>query len=168
MTPEPCRGTKRLHLRAALAMPYILCIISAKHHVRYIEPPIYNTAQNHRPLTITLLIRSNNSPKPLHRLHNLLAVLLRHPLLHHLRRALNKLLAVHQTQAQHALDLLDDLRLGPGVERFQRQREERLFLGRGRGFFFLGRGRRGGRCGGGETAHWHVGDIQAGLRTQGG
>lgn len=115
-------------------------------------------------------IHRNNRPKPLHRLHDLLALLLGHRVLQHLGRALDELLAIHQAEAQHALDLLDDLGLGARVERLEREGEERLLLRRGGGFgfFFLdgggaGRGGAGGGGGGGGEAHGHVGDVEAGL-----
>lgn len=66
----------------------------------------------------TKSITSNHRPQPLHRLNNLLALVLRHPFLHRLRRALDKFLAIHQTQPQHLLYFLYDLGLGAGVEGF--------------------------------------------------
>lgn len=119
-----------------------------------------------RPHTsITHSIHRNNRSKPLHRLHNLLALVLRHPILHQLGRALDKLLTIHQTQSQHALDLFYDFRFGARVEGLEREGEEGLFLHRGGGFFFFDGG-GGGWCGargGGGEAHGHVGDVEAGL-----
>lgn len=135
-----------------------LKLLAMKTHPHHSSPPTHPS----------LSIHNNHRPQPLHRLNNLLRLLLRHPLLHLLRRTLDKLLAVHQTQPQHALDLLDDFRFRGRVERLERQGEEGLFLRCGRGFFFFfdgGAGARGGGCwaGCGEAAHGHVGDVEAGL-----
>ena len=145
-----------------------LCIDSFLFFPHHLHPSFHPSPRGPNPSgSSNDLVHSNHPPNPLHHLNDLLRLLLRHPLLHLLRRALHKLLAVHQTQPQHALDLLDDLRLRPRVDRLQRECEQGLFLRGGRGFFLLfdGRGCWGGGSGatGGEVADGHVGDVEAGL-----
>ncbi len=89
------------------------------------------------------LIHNHSSTKLLHRGNNLLSLVLRHGLLHCLRCALNKFLAVHQAQPQQILDLLDDLGLGARFERCELEGEQGLLLdGRGGLVSVFG----GGRC----------------------
>lgn len=57
------------------------------------------TQFRHQPLETHPSLHLDHPTQRLQRLNDLLRLLLRHPLLHHLRRALHKLLAVHQTQA---------------------------------------------------------------------
>jgi hypothetical protein len=109
------------------------------------------------------LLHDDNSTESLEGLDNLLALLLWYTLLHELRCALDKLLAVHQRKTQHALDLLDDLWLGGRLERLQLEVEQSLFL-RGRcglllldGCCCLG----GGRCC--EATDGQIWDVEAGL-----
>lgn len=112
--------------------------------------------------TCPLLLHLHDTTQGLDRLHNLGALLLGHALLHHLGHALDELLAVDQTQAEHALDLLDDLGLGGRVEGGELQGEERLLLRRGSGFFFFDGGSGGGRRGG-WRCEGEVGDLKTGL-----
>lgn len=114
-----------------------------------------------------MLLHNHNCTQCLHGLNNLLRLLLRHALLHQLWRTLHKLLAVHQTQAQQALDLLDHLGLRARVERLKLQVEQCLLLFRRRGIFLLGRGFEltspwycsAWRCY--KAAHRHVGDVES-------
>jgi hypothetical protein len=118
------------------------------------------------PDVIASLFHNHDGAQGLERIHYLLRVLLRHALLHQLRRALDELLAVDETQVEQVLDLLNDLGLGAGLERLELDVEQRLLLLQGRCVFLLldggGRGRL--RCtGGGEGGERRVGDVQAGL-----
>ena len=115
-----------------------------------------------------LSIHCDHAAQALHGVDDLLPVVLRHPLLHDLGRALDKLLTVDQAEPQHAFDLLDDLGLGGCVERGERQGEERFFLRGGRGFFLFS-GRRGtagstSSGAGSKAADRHVGDVEASLQ----
>lgn len=113
------------------------------------------------------LLHNSLRPKTLQSLNNLLRLLLRHRLLHHLRYGLDKLLAVHQRQSKHVLNLLDHLGLGRGIERLQLQVKERLLSGGRCCLFFFG----SWCCGAWSTATWgrgeaadrEVGNVQAGL-----
>jgi hypothetical protein len=107
----------------------------------------------------TNLLHNNHTSKLLHGSHNLLSILLWHTLLHQLRRTLDELLAVHQTQTQETLDLLDNLGLRSGVEGLELDVEEGLFLSGWGGFLYLGDW--GGSWGsGGESTHRHVWDVE--------
>ena len=127
-----------------------------------LHTPIHLPKTNQK--TTHTSLHRHNRPQPLHRLNNLLRLLFRHPILHLLRRTLHKFLAVDQTQPQHALDLLDDFWLGGSLEGFESQGEKSLFLRCWGCFFFFGSGGGCWGCGtGGESAYWHVGDVEAGL-----
>ena len=71
--------------------------IYSMHFIQYTEDPNHPTSLVAYRATLTFpSLSSNNSTKPLHRLHDLSAVILGHAFLHDLGRALDKLLAVHQ------------------------------------------------------------------------
>ena len=109
------------------------------------------------------LLHDNLGTELLHCGNDLLGILLGYVLLHHLRRALDKLLAVDQAQTEQTLDLLNDLGLGGGVELLELQCEKGL-LGGGRcSILGLFSGRGGGGGGGSEAAYRHVGDVELAL-----
>lgn len=113
------------------------------------------------------LVHGDGGTKVLHGGDDLLGVLLWYGLLHHLGRALDKLLGVDQAEAEQVLDLLDDLGLGRGVELLELEVEERLLGGGGRSLLGL-LGRSGGGGGtasraSGEAADGQVRDVEPGL-----
>lgn len=111
-----------------------------------------------------LLLHGHRSAQLLHGCNDLLGLLLGHRLLHHLWRALDKLLGVDQTQPEQGLDLLDNLGLGTRVKLLQLECEERL-LGRGGGRLFglLSSGGGGRSWGRSEPANGEIGDVEARL-----
>lgn len=142
-------------------MPYAIHICT-RQLLAMIQCPFFAPPCPCSPIPSNLLHNSRSTQR-LERLDNLLGLLLGNALLHHLWRALDELLAVHERQPQHALDLLDHLGLRPGVKLLQLQVEQRL-LGGSRCGLLLFNGRSGRtRAGGGESAHGHVGDVEAGL-----
>lgn len=109
------------------------------------------------------LLHNHSSAQLLHGVDDLLGLILGDVLLHHLGCALDKLLAVHQAQSEHVLDLLDHLGLGRRLESLELEGEEGLFGGGGSSLLgFLNRGSSGG-SGSGESAHGHIGDVELGL-----
>lgn len=106
------------------------------------------------------LIHGDLGAELLHGGNDLLGVLLGHVLLHHLGRALNKLLGLDQAQAKQVLDLLDDLGLGASIKLLELEGEERL-LGGGRGSL-LGLFDNGGGTGGSgsEAANGEIGNVE--------
>lgn len=111
-----------------------------------------------------LLLHGHRSTQILHGCNDLLGLLLGYRLLHHLWRALDKLLGVDQTQPEQGLDLLDNLGLGSRVELLQLECEERL-LGRGGGGLFglFSSGGRGRSRGCSEATNGEIGDVEARL-----
>ncbi len=109
------------------------------------------------------LLHGDLGAELLHGGDDLLGILLGDVLLHHLGRALDKLLGLDQAEAEQALNLLDDLGLGGGVKLLQLEGEEGL-LGGGRGSlvgFFGGGGGSGGSSS--EAADREIGDVELGL-----
>jgi len=115
----------------------------------------------------SLLFHNNDTAQSLHHAHDLLRLVLTHALFQHLGRTLHELLAVHQTQAQQALDLLDDLRFRRGVEALELEREQGLFLRGWRRRFVFRFGRACCCSGGCARGCWsgesEVGDVKTGL-----
>lgn len=106
------------------------------------------------------LVHRDNTAQSFQSGDNLLRLFLGHTLSHDLWCALDKLFAVHQTQAEQTLDLLDDLGLSSGIERLELQSEQRLLLLYGCSLLFLN---WGGWCSwaSSKTANGQIGDIQA-------
>lgn len=115
------------------------------------------------PLLCLALLHNNLSTKLLHSSNDLLSILLGNVLLHHLWCALDELLAVHQAEAEQALDLLDNLGLGGSVELLQLQGEQRLLGGGGGSVFWLFDDGSGSRSGSSEATNGHVGDVELAL-----
>lgn len=109
------------------------------------------------------LFHHNLSAKLLHGSDDFLSVLLWNVLLHHLWCALDELLAIDQTEAEQALDLLDDLGLGGGIELLQLQGEQSLLGGGGSSVFGLFSGRGGGGSSSSEATNRHVRDVELAL-----
>lgn len=124
----------------------------------------YNLIPSAVHASVALLLHGDLGAELLHGGDDLLGVLLGHVLLHHLGRALDKLLGLDQAQAEHVLDLLDDLGLGGRVKLLQLEGEEGL-LGGGRGsllgFFGGSRGSASGSSS--EAANGEVRDVELGL-----
>lgn len=124
--------------------------------------PTISNSYTH-PYQYNILVHDNGGTQCLHGLDNLLSVLLGDVLLHHLGCALDELLAVHQAQAQHVLDLLDDLGLEGGIESLELEGEESLLGGGGSSLLGLLDGGRGSGASSGETSYGHIGDVELGL-----
>lgn len=73
-------------------LPSTSTYVSAQMHISHVLSPDPFAPVLHNPL-----LHDHNSPERLHSCHDLLTVILRHPFLHLLRRALHKLLTIHQT-----------------------------------------------------------------------
>ena len=116
------------------------------------------------PYQYIILFHDDSSAQSLHGLNDLVSVLLGDVLLHHLWCTLDELLAVHQAESKHVLDLLDDLSLGGSLESLKLEGEESL-LGGGRSSLrslFNSRGSSGGS--GSETTYGHIGDVEFALQ----
>lgn len=123
----------------------------------------YDTA--HASIYTVFLLHHHGSTNLLHGGNNLLSILLRHILLHHLGCALDELLAVDQAEAEQTLDLLDDLGLGCRLDALQLQGEEMLLSSSRRSFLGLLSGGRSSR-GSGEATNGEIGDVELVLQKE--
>jgi hypothetical protein len=90
-------------------LPHLAHSYHHHHHHKLAKEPPALPSPVLSPPSKALLFHRHLPPQRLKILDQLLRLLLRHALLQHLGRTLSKLLAVHQTEAEHRLDLLDDL-----------------------------------------------------------